>query len=67
MKKLIYKGIFNLEEIIYESIYENERKWRKRIQDAERLAEELQKYRCLYENGNEGYKERPEGKCMESS
>ena len=27
-------------------------------QDAERLAGELQKYRCLYEKGNKGYKER---------
>ena len=27
-------------------------------QDAERLAEELQKYPCLYEKGNKGYKER---------
>ena len=30
----------------------------KHIQDAERLAEELQKYPCLYEKGNKGYKER---------
>ena len=28
------------------------------IQDAERLAEKLQKYLCLYEKGNKGYKER---------
>ena len=28
------------------------------IQDAEGLAEELQKYPCLYEKGNKGYKER---------
>ena len=39
----------------------------KHIEDAERLAEELQKYPCLYEKGNKGYKERPEGKCLESS
>ena len=30
----------------------------KHIQDAERLAEELQNYRCLYEKGDKGYKER---------
>ena len=30
----------------------------KHIQDPERLAEELQKYPCLYEKGNKGYKER---------
>ena len=30
-----------------EKTYENERKWRKHIQDAKRLAEELQKYPCL--------------------
>ena len=28
------------------------------IQDDERLAEELQKYPCLYEKGNKRYKER---------
>ena len=28
------------------------------MQDADRLAEELQKYPCLYENGNKGNKER---------
>ena len=28
------------------------------MQDAERLAEELQKYPCLYEKGNKGCKER---------
>ena len=38
-------------------IYENERKWGKHIQDAERLAEKLQKHPCLYEKGNKGYKE----------
>ena len=27
------------------------------MQDAERLAEKLQKYPCLYERGNKGYKE----------
>ena len=27
------------------------------IQDADRLAEELQKYPCLYEKGNNRYKE----------
>ena len=42
----------------YQSIYENERKWGKHIQDAERLAEELQKYPCFYEKGNKLYKER---------
>ena len=30
----------------------------KHIQDAEHLAEELQKYPCLYEKRNKGYKER---------
>ena len=28
------------------------------IEDAKRLAEKLQKYPCLYEKGNKGYKER---------
>ena len=28
------------------------------IQDPERMAHELQKYPCLYEKGNKGYKER---------
>ena len=37
------------------------------VQDAERLAEKLQKYPCLYKKGNKGYRERPEGKCLESS
>ena len=39
------------------------------IEDAERLAEKLQKYSCLYEKENKGYKEREksEGKCLESS
>ena len=27
------------------------------MQDTERLAEKLQKYPCLYERGNKGYKE----------
>ena len=27
------------------------------MQDAERLAEKLQKYPCLYKRGNKGYKE----------
>ena len=39
-------------------LYENGRKWGKHIQDTEILAEELQKYSCLYEKGNKGYKER---------
>ena len=30
----------------------------KHIEDDERLAKELQKYLCLCEKGNEGYKER---------
>ena len=38
--------------------HENNRKWGKHIQDDERLAEELQKYPCLYDKGNKGYKER---------
>ena len=41
-----------------EVINENERKWGKHIQDTEHLAEELQKYPCLYEKGNKGCKER---------
>ena len=32
------------------------------MQDAERLAEELQKYPWLYEKGNKGYKERDQKK-----
>ena len=36
----------------------NDRKWRKNIQDDESLAEELQKYPCLYEKENKGYKAR---------
>ena len=39
------------------TIYENERKSGKHIKDAEHLAEELQKYPCLYEKGNKGYEE----------
>ena len=35
-----------------------QKKWGKHIQDDERLAEELQKYPCLYEKRNKGYKER---------
>ena len=35
-----------------------ERKWGKHKQDAQRLAEELQRQPCLYEKGNKGYKER---------
>ena len=30
----------------------------KKIRDDERLAEELQRYPCLYGKGNKGYKER---------
>ena len=33
------------------------KKWGKHIQDGEHLAEELQKYLCLYEKGNKRYKE----------
>ena len=29
-------------------MYENEKKWGKHIQDAERLAEEMHEYPCLY-------------------
>ena len=38
------------------------------MQDPEGLAEELQKYPCLYEKKDKGYKERerPEGKYLES-
>ena len=39
-------------------INENKRKWGKQIQEAEHLAEEFQKYPCLYEKGKKGYKER---------
>ena len=48
MKRLINKDIFAWMEVIYE----NERKWGKLIQDAESLAEKLQKYPCLYEKDN---------------
>ena len=34
------------------------------IQDAERLAEKLQKYTCLYEKGNKGYKDRETARKM---
>ena len=34
------------------------------IQDAKRLAEKLQKYPCLYEKRNKGYKEREAGREM---
>ena len=37
---------------------ENKRKWGKYIKDADHLAEELQKYACLCEKGNKGYKQR---------
>ena len=53
--KTIKKHMFQLKLL---SIYENERKWGTHMQDAERLAEELQKYPCLYEKGNKRYKER---------
>ena len=37
-------------------------------EDAERLAEELQKYPCLYEKGKKRIqRDRPEEKCLESS
>ena len=39
-------------------MYENEKKWGKHIQDAERLAEEMHKYPCLYKKENNGYNER---------
>ena len=32
------------------------------MQDAESLIEEFQKYPCLYEKGNRGYKERETGR-----
>ena len=34
------------------------------MQDAERLAEGLQKYPCLYGKGNKGYKERDRKKTV---
>ena len=34
------------------------------MQDAERLAQELQKYPCLYEKGNKGHKERETGRKL---
>ena len=34
------------------------------MQDAERLAQELQKYPCLYEKGNKGNKERETGRKL---
>ena len=36
----------------------------KHTQDAERLAYELQKYPCLYEKRNKGYKERDGKKIL---
>ena len=36
----------------------------KTYKDAKRLAEELQKYRCLYEKGNKGCKERDRTKRL---
>ena len=39
----------------------------KHIQDAEGLAEELQRYPCFYEKENKVYKKRPEGKSSGSS
>ena len=33
------------------------KKWRKHIQDVKCMAEELQKYPCLNQRGNKGYKE----------
>ena len=41
-----------------EVINENKRKWGKHIQDAEHLAEELQKHPCFYGKGNKVYTER---------
>ena len=35
------------------------------IQDKERLADELQKYPCFDEKGNNGYKKRPGRKCLD--
>ena len=49
---------YRTEKNLSKWIYENERKWEKHIQDAERLAEKLQKCPCLYEKGNKIYKER---------
>ena len=55
MKKIIYKDVLVKWKLL--KIYENERKWGKQKQDAERLAKELQKHPCLYEKGNKGYEE----------
>ena len=49
MKKLIYKNIFAQVEVI--------KAFMKTKEDAEHLAEELQKYPCLYEKLNRGHKE----------
>ena len=53
MKKLIYEISLHLK-----GIYENEKNWGKHIQDAERLAEEVHEYPCLYKKKNNGYNER---------
>ena len=49
MKQLSWEGQSPTLNRSYESIYENRRKWGKLIQDDKSLAEELQKYPCLYE------------------
>ena len=63
--KNLFVRRFLLKWKLLEHLYhENNRKWGKHIQDDERLAEELQKYPCLYDKGNKGYKERETGRKM---
>ena len=55
MKKLIYKDIFAYVGV--SKAFLKTKEHGENIQDAESLAEELQKYPCLNEKRNEGYKE----------
>ena len=59
VKKLIYKDFLLKWKLL--KYLGKRKKIGKHIQDAERLAEELQQYPCLHawnEKGNKGYKER---------
>ena len=51
VRKLIRKDIFAYVEVI-KAFMKTKKKMGKHIQDGERLAEELQKYPCLYKKGN---------------
>ena len=67
-EKLACKEIFAWGEVIkaFNKTKENKAKHK---QDGDHLAEALQKYPCLYEKGNKGYKERERsgGKWLENS